>query len=195
MCSLDLNRKHHTRAVLKKLHSKVEQLVVLAHDPYFIRDLRDSLRKDDSAAGIELFQLGLATGDYTDFASLDVDQVCESVYFQHHRVLNEFIAGGGDPKPIAKAIRPMLEGYLHRRFPGLIPKSLMFGQALAVIRDAVPPSPLCHAQNLVDDLNEINDYAGQFHHDANPNSDTVVVVASELKTFVDRALSTVHKGA
>ena len=196
MCSLDLNRKHHTRAVLKKLHSKVEQLVVLAHDPYFIRDLRDSLRKDDSAAAIALFQLGLATGDYTDFASLDVDKVCESVYFQHHRVLNEFVAGGGgDPKPIAKAIRPMLEGYLHRRFPGLIPKSLMFGQALAVIRDAVPPSPLCHAQNLVDDLNEINDYAGQFHHDANPNSDTVRVVASELKTFVDRALSTVHKGA
>ncbi|MGH6626333.1 MAG: AAA family ATPase [Burkholderiaceae bacterium] len=196
MCSLDLNRKHHTRAVLKRLHSKAEQLVVLAHDPYFIRDLRDSLRKDDSAAAIALFQLGLAPGDYTNFESLDVDKVCESVYFQHHRVLNEFAAGnGGDPKAVAKAIRPMLEGYLHRRFPGLVPKSLMFGQVLALIRDAVPPSPLCHAKNMVDELNEINEYAGQFHHDANPSADAVAVIASELKIYVDRALSAVHKGA
>ncbi|PTU78706.1 hypothetical protein DBO86_12655 [Pseudomonas indoloxydans] len=195
MCSLDLNRKHHTRSVLKKLYAKAEQLVVLAHDPYFIRDLRDVIAKEDSAASIALLQLGLAPGDYSDFDMLDVDKACESVYFQHHRILNEFSAGnGGDPKAVAKAIRPMLEGYLHRRFPGLVPKSLMFGQVVVQIRDAVSPSPLCHAKSLVDELNEINEYAGQFHHDANPSADTVSVVASELKTYVVRAIDLVHRG-
>jgi len=196
MCSLDLNRRHHTRAVLKKLHSKAAQLIVLAHDPRFLRDLCDVLRKEDRAAPIPIFQLAAAPNDYTDFALIDIDKECESIYSQHHRFLNDFRAGkGGDPKSVAKAIRPMLEGYLHRRFPGIVPKDMMFGQVVSLIQDSIDPSPLCHAKNLVDELNEINDYAGQFHHDTNPDADAVVITASELKTFVDRALGVVHKGA
>jgi wobble nucleotide-excising tRNase len=195
ICSLDLNRKHHTKAVLKKIVAKAEQLIVLAHDPYFIRDLRDALRKDDSTTSITTIQLVLAPEEYSDFDALEIDKECESLYFQHHRLLNDFSAGrGGDAKLIAKAIRPMLEGYLHRRFPGIVPKSLMFGQVIALIRDASPPNPLCHAQGLVDELNEINEYAGQFHHDTNPGADSLAVVAAELKTFVDRALLLVHSG-
>lgn len=195
MCSLDLNRRHHTRVVLKKLHAKAAQLIVLAHDPYFLRDLRDTLRKKDKAAPIAIFQLVAAPNGYTDFAPLEIDKECESVYSQHHRLLNDFRADkGGDPNSVAKAIRPMLEGYLHRRFPGLLPKDLMFGQVVVLIRDSLATSPLCHAKNLVDELNEINDYAGQFHHDANPDADAAVVTAAELKTFVDRALGVVHRG-
>jgi len=37
---------------------------MLAHDPYFIRDLRDELRKENNAAPVALFQLALAAGDY-----------------------------------------------------------------------------------------------------------------------------------
>ncbi len=193
MCSLDINRKHHTKSVLKNLHSKAGQLIVLAHDPYFIRDLRDALYKDDPATPVVIFQLALATGNYTDFAALDVDKVCESDYFRHHRLLNEFSAGKNlDAIAVAKAIRPMLEGYLHRRFPGLVPKSLMFGQVVVHIRDAQAENPLSHAQNLLTTLNEINEYAGQFHHDG---AETVAVIASELKIFVDRSLALVHKGA
>ncbi len=196
MCSLDVNRRHHTRAVLKKIHSKTSQLIVLAHDLHFLRDLRDVLLKEDKTAPVMVFQLAAAAQNYTDFASLDLDKECESPYFQHHRLLNEFIGvKGGDPKSVAKAIRPMLEGYLHRRFPGLLSKDSMFGEMVKLIRDALPPSPLCHAQNLVEELNEINDYAGQFHHDTNPGADAAVITASELKTFVDRALGVVHKGA
>jgi wobble nucleotide-excising tRNase len=195
MSSLDLNRRHHTRAVLKKIHSKAAQIIVLAHDPYFLRDLRDILRKEDKAALITIFQLVAAPNSYTDFSSIEIDKECESVYSQHHRLLNDFGAGqGGDPKSVAKAIRPMLEGYLHRRFPGLLPKDLMFGQVVVLIRDSVVSSPLCHAKNLVDELNEINDYAGQFHHDANPDADAVIVTTTELKTFVERALGVVHRG-
>ena len=193
MCSLDVNRRHHTRTVLKKLHSKAAQLIVLAHDAYFLRDLRDTLRKENKAAPIAIFQLAAAPNNYTNFASLDIDKECESAYFQHHRLLNDYAAGnGGDLKAVAKAIRPMLEGYFLRRFPGLVPKGLLFGEIVALIRDAVTPNPLCHAQNLVDVLNDINDYAGKFHHDA---ADSVVDVATELKTFVEKSLSVVHKGA
>jgi wobble nucleotide-excising tRNase len=195
MCSLDMNRRHHTRAVLKKLHSKAEQLIVLAHDSFFLRDLRDALRKDDKATSMAFFQLKVAPLNYTDFDSLDLDKECESPYSQHHRLLYEFSAGnGGDLMSVAKAIRPLLEGYLHRRFPGLLPKDMMFGNVIAQIRDSASPSPLCHAKNLVDELNEINEYAGDFHHDTNADADTVPVTATGLKIYVDRTLSVVHRG-
>ena len=196
MCSLDINRKQHTKAVLKNLLAGAAQLVVLAHDPYFLRDLRDAFLKADSTTPISLFQLCLAANDYTSFSSLDIDKECESPYFQHHRLLNDFCNGvPGDHRAIAKAVRPMLEGYLHRRFPGLIPKSHLFGMVVTQIRDAAPPSPLVHAQSLVIELNEINDYVGQFHHDTNPGgADSIAVVAPELKTFVTRALHVVHRG-
>ncbi|MGN6553663.1 MAG: AAA family ATPase [Verrucomicrobiota bacterium] len=196
MCSLDLNRKQHTRTVLKQIYAGAEQLVVLAHDPYFIRDLRDALTAKDSTAAVSIFQLHHALAGYTDFAKCDVDQECESPYYRHNRLLVDFMTNGsGDHTHIAKAIRPMLEGYLHRRFPGLIPRDLMFGQVVAFINDAKPPHPVCFAKGLVTELNEINDYAGQFHHDTNPGkADTVVVVPSELRTFAERTLTVVYKG-
>ena len=83
---------------------------------------------------------------------------------------------------------------LRRRFPGLLPKDLLYGQVVILIRDATGQSPFRHAQNLVSELNEINDYAGQFHHDTNPDADSTVVTPSELKTYVERALDVVYKG-
>ena len=196
MCSLDRNRRHHTQTVLKKIHSQAAQLIVLAHDAYFIRDLRDTLKKSDSTTGIGLFQLAAVNDDYTDFALFDVEKECKSVYARHHQLLNDFSNGhGNDHSSIAKAIRPMLEGYLHRRFPEIIGKDQLFGQAVSSIRDALHSSPLYHAKNLVDELNEINSYAGLFHHDTNPDADAISVSPAELKTFVKRALDVVYKSA
>jgi wobble nucleotide-excising tRNase len=197
MCSLDLNRKQHTRTVLKEICSKAEQLVVLAHDMYFVRDLRDELIPKDGSYQVAVIGLKYAANGYSNFQKLDVDKECQSPYFHHHGLLVDFVSNGnGDPRQVAKAIRLLLEGYLHRRFPGLIPSDLMFGQVVGVIGSAVAPSPLCHAQCLVGELNEINNYAGQFHHDTNPgNADTVVITPSELHTFAMRSLNVVHKGS
>ncbi len=196
MCSLDLNRKQHTRTVLKDICGKAEQLVVLAHDIYFVRDVRDELIPKDGSYSVAVLGLRYAAKGYTDFDKLDVDKECQSPYFHRHGLLVDFVINGnGEPRQVAEAIRPLLEGYLHRRFPGLIPSDLMFGQVVAFIAAAVAPSPICHAQSLVTELNEINTYAGQFHHDTNPgNADKVQIITSELSTFATRALAVIHKG-
>tara|TARA_R110002073_G_scaffold154858_8_gene310096 strand:- start:23885 stop:26173 length:2289 start_codon:yes stop_codon:yes gene_type:complete len=197
MCSLDLNRKQHTRTVLKDICSKAEQLFVLAHDIYFVRDLRNELTPKDGSYSIAVLGLRFSTNGYTTFDKLDVVKECQSPYFHHHGLLMEFVNRGlGESRQIAKAIRPLLEGYLHRRFPGLIPSDLMFGQVVRFIAEAVEPSPVCHAQSLVAELNEINTYAGQFHHDTNPgNADTVQIITSELRTVATQALTVIHKGS
>jgi wobble nucleotide-excising tRNase len=196
MCSLDVNRRHYTKTVLKQLHDKAEQLILLAHDPYFIRDIRDELKSKDGQSKMSVLQLRYSDNDYSDLDFFDVDQECESPYYRHHRMLSEFCATGAhEIREVAKAIRPFLEGYLHRRFPGLLPKDQMFGGILTFIREVTASHPAVHAQPLTTELQEINSYAGQFHHDTNPgNADTVPVVATELKAYCHQALRIVHSG-
>jgi wobble nucleotide-excising tRNase len=197
MCSLDVNRKRHTRTVLKEIYTKAEQLILLCHDLYFIRDMRNDLTEDGKPDPISI-QLAYAGSGYSDFAGIDIDRECESTYYRHHRMLVELIEGSpcSDLRSVAKAIRPLLEGYLHRRFPGFLPEGQMFGQVVGIIRDASVPSPLAHAHNLVSELNDINGYAGQFHHDTNPgNADAIQVVTTELVAYAKRALHIVHGSA
>lgn len=70
----------------------------------------------------------------------------------------------------------------------------MFGEIVNQINAAQAPSPLTHAQNITEELNQINRYAGQYHHDTNPAADQVTVVESELRTYVIRSLDVIHKG-
>ena len=134
---------------------------------------------------------------YTKIDSLDINKECQSPYFHHHELLVDYVSkGAGVSRQVAKAIRPLLEGYLHRRFPSLIPEGLMFGEVVRYIENDAPTnSPVCHAKCLVKELQEINTYAGQFHHDTNPgNADTVHITPAELTNFCQRALDVVHKG-
>ena len=198
MCSLDLNRKQQTRTVLKEIGEKSEQLIVLAHDIYFVRDLKKDLTPPTGATySVCACCLSHAGNGYTKIDSLDVNKECQSPYYHHHQLLVEYVSSGtGDSRQVAKAIRVLLEGYLHRRFPSLIPDGLMFGQVVNYIDNGAPAgSPVTHAKCLVAELQEINTYAGQFHHDTNPgNADTVHITPAELTKFCQRALDVVHKG-
>jgi wobble nucleotide-excising tRNase len=128
---------------------------------------------------------------------LKIDRECESAYYQHYRLLTEFVDGSADNvdlRSVAKAIRPMLEGYLHRRFPCRIKRSWMFGTILSEVGKAQSYDPLKYIEPLVKELNDINGFAGKFHHDTNAAADTITVIDSELKIFAERALKVVHKG-
>lgn len=196
MCSLDVNRKAQTIGLLKSISGKAEQIIILAHDPFFIRDLRDALTVKGAPA-LQILQLRHAVDGYSDLAKFDPDQECESPFYRHHRLIRELGAGTPhDNRTVAKAIRPFLEGYLHRRFPGLIPKDLMFGQIVSHIASAQPKDPLYYAHSLIEELQELNGYAGQFHHDTNPGlCETIPVVTSELISYGQRALTLVYRGA
>jgi len=74
------------------------------------------------------------------------------------------------------------------------PFLLLFGKVVEAINNAPNGSPLVHAQNITNELNEITGYAGQFHHDTNPSADQVQIIDGELRVFVERAINVVHAG-
>jgi wobble nucleotide-excising tRNase len=153
MCSLDINRRRNTQVQLKKLYQNSKQLVLLAHDLYFIRDFRDCLEEKDPQRFISTFQLSRVANDYTDFDKVDIDELCSSTYVKHYRILEAHLRGEPvDTLQVAKSIRPLLEAFLHLRYPGLLNSGMTLGQVLLKIKDASPPSPLTTTQPLVPEL-------------------------------------------
>jgi len=162
-----------------------------------LRDLHDELKLNDKSNPPKLIKLGRVQQGYTNFMELKIDQECESTYYYHYRLLTEFVDGSAsntDLRSIAKAIRPMLEGYLHRRFPCRIKQNWQFGEILREVGNAKSHNPLKYLEPLVDELNTINRFSLKFHHDTNVAADSVTVTDSQLRIFAERALKVVHKG-
>lgn len=197
MCSLDLNRKNQTQTVLIRLYQNSKQVIIIAHDIHFLRNLRDKIRRiERNENNIKFLKLKSVANLYSDFEAIDPDKECESAYFKSHRLLGEFMNGNAQSSmEVARSIRPMLEGYLHRRFPGLIDPGIVFGEVVRKINNSQPPSPLVHAKNITVELNEINNYVGHFHHDTSQSADQIEIIDSELLNFVQRAINIIHIGA
>src|SRR5690606_16129712 len=115
--SMDRNRRHQTIRRIATLATSCKQLIVLSHDAYFLRDLEEQLRKQ---VGTPPRILGISRtySGYSAFGSCDLEEVCASDYYRHHRMVDDYVRGEHTTniRDVAKAIRPLLEGYLHRRF-------------------------------------------------------------------------------
>jgi wobble nucleotide-excising tRNase len=197
MCSLDSHRKNHTINIIKQAFIRSQQVIILAHDLYFIRAMRNEFLKMSVAKIQDLSELRIvhSAGDYSDISRLDIDLECESPYYKNHRLVSEFTDGvHQNLHDTAVALRPLLEGYLHRRFPGKIPSGKLFGEVVSQIAQARQGEPLFHAHSLVAELNELNNYAGRYHHDINPEASSEPINPGELKAYTQRALNVIYRG-
>lgn len=194
MSSMDTGRRKESVSQSCSLAARCAQLIVLSHDPYFLRMIRKEISRPTASLSLDAVKIQRGAGDYSVFGLIDLDQECASSYVRHHRMVQDFLDGrySGDARDVAKAIRPMLEGYLHRRFPGLIDPNLLFGQIIQRSGND-PSSPLYHLQQHVSEYNAVNGYAGDFHHDSNSSADSVQVIDAELLSYAKRALNLIHQ--
>ncbi|MEQ4519788.1 AAA family ATPase [Pseudarthrobacter sp. B907] len=193
--SLDRSRRNNTQKILTGISDACNQLIVLGHDANFIRDLRNVFEKHlKSGSDISIHQISRSQNRYSSFDSIDIDKECESPYHRNYRLVYEFVNGSqGNARDSAIAIRPLLEGYLHRRFPGgLLPARATLGAVLLHIKDQVAPSPLVHIHHLLPELNEINNYASRFHHDTASDCDAEVADAQEVEAYGTRTLKVIY---
>ncbi|MGK3138479.1 AAA family ATPase [Pantoea trifolii] len=197
MCSLDSHRRSHTINIIKQTYARSRQVIILAHDLHFIRTMRDEFLRMSTTQPQDLSALRIvhSADDFSALDRLEIDLECESPYYKNHRLVSGYIAGTHhNLHDTAVAIRPLLEGYLHRRFPGRISSGSLFGEIVQQIALATSDDPLLHAQSLVAELNEINSYAGRFHHDTNPAASSEVISPIELRAFSRRALEVMYRG-
>ena len=189
IASLDCFRKTATCQTIKRLATSSEQLIVLSHDPFFLRDIWDSSPRDSVCA------LQVARGRVgSKIAPWDICHETRTPFERSYIVLSDYLGGDydGDLSDVASRIRPVLEAHLRHKAPSAFSTDDSLGDMIGKIRQASSDSPGHYLKPLVDELGELNEYALLFHHNQNPQAHTRPVQDGELRPYVERTLEVVH---
>ena len=182
--SLDRFRRTCTQQLIRKVASIARQVVVLSHDPNFLKLIWDGYPPAD----VKVLQL-YRNGDNTMIGECDIEAETQSTYIKNYSTLLNFYRDrAGTPMDVARSIRPFLEGMLRAHFPGHFQPNEWLGAFIDKIKSAGNTDGLQHAQADISEIEAINDYAKKYHHDQNPNADSEPLSPDELHGFVKRTL-------
>lgn len=193
--SLDSNRRSQTISALSEVAKKCGQVIVLAHDAYFLYELEKVMAEEKVP---EVLSLQIRrVGEFSELAPADFSIMCESDYYKRYRTTWDYLSGAApdDLLHVAQALRGLIEGNLHRRFPGLIREGVTMGVIIGLIEDAPAGSPLEQLKAQVKNLRSFNEFASQFHHDTQGKIPRSSVTDGELLPFAKQAMAFVHLGS
>lgn len=193
--SLDSNRRSQTIAALCEVAKKCAQVIVLAHDAYFLYELEKVMTEEKVP---EILSLQIRrVGEFSELAPADFSMMCESDYYKRYRTTWNYLSGAApdDLLHVAQALRVLVEGNLHRRFPGLIREGVTLGVIVGLIENAPAGSPLEQLKPEVKSLRSFNEFASLFHHDTQGKIPRSSVTDGELHPFAKQAMAFVHLGS
>lgn len=188
--SLDKHRRHNTIEAVLRMLAECAQVIALGHDAHFLRELKKRATKKNLAESIELaLQRDAQDFSYLD-GTFDLEDYCSSEYYKHYVLVERYIAAepGVDRLQVAKALRLLIEGHLHRCFPKKFKEGQTVGDMLELVRTATTPNPLVRLQPLRAELVSFNDFASAFHHDTSGGYPRNEVTDAELLPFAQGAL-------
>lgn len=188
--SLDKHRRHNTIDAVQLMLAECAQVIALGHDAHFLRELKKRSTNKNLAESVELALLRDAQDySYLD-GSFDLEDYCSSEYYKHYVLVEKYIAAepGVDRLEVAKALRLLVEGHLHRCFPKKFKEGKTVGDMLELVRTATAPNPLVRLQPLRAELVSFNEFASAFHHDTSGGYPRYEVTDAELLPFAKGAL-------
>ncbi len=188
--SLDKHRRHNTIDAVLRMLAECAQVIALGHDAHFLRELKKRAVKKNVADSVELaLQRDAQDFSYLDGA-FDLEDYCSSEYYKHYVLVERYIAAepGIDRLEVAKSLRLLVEGHLHRCFPKKFKEGQTVGDMLELVRTATAPNPLVRLQPIRAELVSFNDFASAFHHDTSGGYPRNEVTDAELLPFAQGAL-------
>ena len=189
--SLDHHRRHNTVEAAVKMVEECAQVIVLGHDAHFLRELRRRVRRKNVGMTQELC-LHRDANNYSVLSNFDLDEFCASDYYKNYVLTETFLAGGVRQEKlldVAKALRPLVEGHLHKSFPGRFKDGQTVGQMLDIVKNATSPNPLVALQPLHPALCDFNEFAAAYHHDTSGGHPRADINDAELRQYAQAALS------
>ena len=179
--SLDITRRRATLEELVQLANECAQLIILSHDPVFLKDLLERINKDHS---IELHLR--RRGNYSIFEECNIYRLCQDEYYKVYESLIRYLEEGpeNNKTQIAANIRKYLEHNLRTRFPIELEKAKNLGDMIRRIRNS--PESFGKLAGRLEDLSTLNEFSSRYSHLSSdhppPPSD------AELKRMVELAL-------
>lgn len=180
--SLDRFRRECTAQLIVALANTAKQVIVLSHDPAFLKLVQDH-------AGVtpcKELQI-LKTGEGSVILEWSSEEETKGAYLKNYSILLSYYREpSGNLLQVAQAIRPFLEELYRAHFPGHFPANEWLGDFIGKVRDAENDEGLAHAKSDLGVLEAINQYSKKFHHGPMPD-----INSDELHSFVKRTLSLV----
>ncbi|BAU94038.1 hypothetical protein MPPM_5433 (plasmid) [Methylorubrum populi] len=186
--SQDAFRKNATAHQIRRCGEQCGQVVVLSHDPTFIKMVWDKLPPDERKA-LRLVRVGQCT----NMVPHDVEEHLKPEHQSRIDAIQRYVhEGQGEARNVAQKLRLALEGYCKIVSPGEFPDGLMMGEICRRVRET-GSSHLLHP--ILDDLEELNDYARQYHHASNDDHASVPIDEGELLGYSRRILALIRSRA
>ncbi|OGZ85925.1 MAG: hypothetical protein A2463_04725 [Candidatus Staskawiczbacteria bacterium RIFOXYC2_FULL_32_10] len=186
--SLDGHRRSWTKDRILDISNRSKQCIVMSHDRYFLRDIRDGW-KDNEIKSLCIFRSKKGS------VIKEWDIISETLggYFNDfYKILgfiNEGADAGKDLKSIVQCIRPVLEGYLKTKYPKDFAYDEWLGNFIDKAEKSIKGESLfLFSKELLKELKEINGYCKRYHHKDNPLADAEIINDQELKSFSKRAI-------
>lgn len=129
---------------------------------------------------------------YSLLTNFELDEFCASDYYKNYVLVETFLAGDVPQEKlldVAKALRPLVEGHLHKSFPKRFKDGQTVGQMLDVVKNATRPNPLVALQPLHKALCDFNDFAAAYHHDTSGGHPRADINDTELQQYALAALN------
>lgn len=183
--SQDAFRRTQTAMEIKRCGDGCEQVLLLSHDPHFLKLLWDIL----PTAGRKMLQFVRVGENNTTIAECEIDEVVKSRYRSDVEKLQRYHNGSeGNARDVVQKIRPVLEGYCRNLYPIQFSDNDALGIMIGKIRQTGNAHPLFTLCNELEDLNE---YTKRYHHAENPNAAAESIDDNELAGYVKRTLTVV----
>ena len=187
--SLDEHRALTTVQQVRRLAERARQVIVLSHDKRFLGRVWEGA---DSTIRTALEIVRAERGSTIRAWNVAEDSITE--HDRRDEQLRRFLeVSEGDPREIARSIRPHLEAYLRVAYPEHFPPGSMLGQFVGLCRHRVNSPGEILDDAAIRELDELKEYANRFHHDTNPAWETEHINDAELKSFVERTLRFIRR--
>lgn len=183
--SQDRSRRTCTMQRALRIAERAKQVLVLSHEPAFLKALWDTKGQIPSKA-LQLTRIGISATTITEW---DIEEAGRTLYHKDLRALQSFLnLGGGELIDVVRKIRPVIEGFLRFSFYGVFQDHQWLGDFIALIRAAPQGTPLFVMNDQVAEIEAINDFSKKYHHAQNPNADNEPIDEGEVRAFVRRTL-------
>ena len=183
--SLDDHRSMTTVHELRDLVNRTKQVFVLSHNKRFLCSIWEGT-KHKECTPLKI----TPDGDESSIVSWDVTQDAFTEHDHRHKMLHSYADTGSNPtRDLARLMRPHLEGFIRVAFPDLCPPGSILRPFVRICHKKLGQSDEVLSAGKIQELEQIIDYANQFHHDTNPAWESMAINGIELRGFVRRTLS------
>lgn len=191
MTSLDEHRALMTVQEMRRLGSKVRQLIVLSHSKPFLCTLWQGADTTHRAA-IKITRDGWGS----TLAVWDVNQDCITEHDRRHALVVSYIQRqqGLDERSVATALRPILESFMRVAYPHDFPPGALLGPFIGVCVQRNGTSTEILSEDDITELRDLLEYANRFHHDTNAAWETEIINDQMLLHFAERTLEFAKRG-